>query len=80
MRLSDLSIKFNDLSEANEVETQSGNRLALEPAMIASGRKSNLEIHRKDVKGVLDRVTVELEGKASEKTTKLAKKYRKSIR
>jgi len=65
-----LSIKFNDLSEANEVETQSGNRLPLEPAMIASGRKSNLEYTEKKVKGVLDRVTVELEGQSIRKNYK----------
>jgi len=68
--------QYEAVKEANEVETQTDNRLALEPAMIAGSRKPNLEYNEKKVKGVLDRVTVELAGKNSEITTKLAKKYK----
>lgn len=71
MRLRDLSIV-----EAGEVETQTKPRQALDPALIAGGRKSHLTYTEELVKKKLDRVTLELSGKDSEITTKLAKKYK----
>jgi hypothetical protein len=75
MHLFDLTKQIEALLEDENSETQSDNRLALEPAMIAGGRKPNLVYTEKKVKKVLDRVTVELKGKQSETCTKLAKKY-----
>jgi hypothetical protein len=71
MRLTELS-----LLEVEKVEKQTDPRQDLEPAMIAGGRKSNLNYTEKKVKNVLDRVTLELTGKNSEITTKLAKRYK----
>ena len=75
MHLFDLTKQLTALLEDENSETQSDNRLALEPAMIAGGRKPNLVYTEKKVKKVLDRVTVELTGRQSETCTKLAKKY-----
>jgi hypothetical protein len=76
MHLSDLSFNLPELKEVEEIETQTEPRKDIEPAMAAGGRKPHLEYKEKKVKGVIDRVTVELSGKESEFATKLAKKYK----
>jgi len=75
MHLTDLSLVLSELSEAESPETQTVNRLELEPAMIAGGRKPGLDYKEKKVKGVLDRVTLTLTASNSSKATILAKKY-----